>query len=121
MTNNEIKIKEVNKIEYINKIELTVILKENPKIRELKQKAMVSSVTIEVINAQASWNGLNFTTLSIYETKLKKEFLKLKERDIVFVKGKIHNRYYPNKTNHKTFFSIEVLWFQKIGKQRKKL
>lgn len=118
--NEIIEVKNINQsINYINKVELTVILKENPKIIEFSQKIAASSIPIKVINAQAHWAGLNFTTLSVYDYKIQKKFLKLKERDIVFVKGKIHNRYYPNKSNNKTYFSIEILDFEKVGKKRK--
>ncbi|WP_342264228.1 hypothetical protein [Spiroplasma endosymbiont of Clivina fossor] len=111
--------KENEVIDYVNFVNLTVILKDIPKITEFKQKIAISSDVVKVVNVQVSWAGLNYTTLSIYEEKLQKEFLKLKEHDIILIEGKLHNRYYPNKTTHKTFFSIEVEKFKKIGKKRK--
>lgn len=102
------------KVKYINKFELTVSLKEKPIITEMPSG--IGAVTIKVGKAQAQWEGLNYTTLSVYPTEknpiLVTQFAKLKQGDTITCKGKIYNRY--NIIRKKPFFSLEVLEFEKI-------
>ncbi len=60
----------------INKLELTVRLHENP--IKTKIKALVAGgVEVDDCSVKCQWDGLNYSTLSIYNPPIVSEFLKL--------------------------------------------
>ncbi len=70
----------------INKLELTVILHENP--IKTKIKALVAGgVEVDACSAKCQWEGLNYSKLSIYNPSILTEFLKLKKDDEIKIKG----------------------------------
>ncbi|AXF95360.1 hypothetical protein [Spiroplasma phoeniceum] len=63
----------------VNKLELTVKLHENP--IKTKIKALVAGgIEVDACSAKCQWDGLNYSTLSIYNPSVLTEFLKLKKR-----------------------------------------
>ncbi|RUP75528.1 hypothetical protein D6D54_08480, partial [Spiroplasma poulsonii] len=75
----------------INKLELTVRLHENP--IKTKIKALVAGgVEVDACSAKCQWEGLNYSTLSIYNPSILTEFLKLKKDDEIKIKGSVFNQ-----------------------------
>ncbi len=63
----------------VNKLELTVRLHENP--IKTKIKALVAGgVEVDACSAKCQWDGLNYSTLSIYNQYILADFLKLKKK-----------------------------------------
>ncbi len=102
----------------INKLELTVRLHENP--IKTKIKALVTGgVEIDACSAKCKWDGLNYSTLSIYNPSILTEFLKLKKDDEIKIKGSV----FFNQLNIKTkryFLSFRVDIFEIIQKAIRK-
>ncbi|UZQ30438.1 MAG: hypothetical protein OHM56_02575 [Spiroplasma phoeniceum] len=72
----------------VNKLELTVRLHENQ--IKTKIKALVAGgVEVDACSAKCQWEGLNYSTLSIYNSSVLTEFLKLIKGNEIKVKGSI--------------------------------
>ncbi|UNF62341.1 hypothetical protein [Spiroplasma poulsonii] len=68
-TTNKPKIKNKK----VNKLELTVRLHENP--IKTKIKALVAGgIEVDACSAKCQWDGLNYSTLSIYNPSILTEF-----------------------------------------------
>ncbi|WP_348734944.1 hypothetical protein [Spiroplasma endosymbiont of Ammophila pubescens] len=63
----------------VNKLELTVRLHENP-IKTKINALVAGGVEVDTCSAKCQWEGLNYSTLSIYNPSVLTEFLKLKKR-----------------------------------------
>lgn len=101
----------------INKLELTVRLHENP--IKTKIKALVAGgVEVDACSAKCQWDGLNYSTLSIYNPSILTEFLKLKKDDEIKIKGSVFNQL--NIKTKRYFLSFRVDSFEIIQKAIKK-
>ncbi|AXF96835.1 hypothetical protein [Spiroplasma phoeniceum] len=97
----------------VNKLELTVKLHENP--IKTKIKALVAGgVEVDVCSAKCQWDGLNYSTLSIYNPSVLTEFLKLKKDDDIKIKGSVFNQL--NIKTKRYFLSFRVDSFEIIQK-----
>ncbi len=107
--NNKPKIKNKR----VNKLELTVRLHENP--IKTKIKALVAGgVEIDACSAKCQWDGLNYSTLSIYNPSILTEFLKLRKGDEIKIKGSVFNQL--NIKSKRYFLSFRVDSFEIIQK-----
>lgn len=97
----------------VNKLELTGRLHDNP--IKTKIKALVAGgVEVDACLAKCQWDGLNYSTLSIYNPSVLTNFLKLKKDDEIKIKGSVFNQ-----LNIKTkcyFLSFRVDSFEIIQK-----
>lgn len=101
----------------INKLELTVRLHENP--IKTKIKALVAGgVEVDACSAKCQWEGLNYSTLSIYSPSVLTEFLKLKKDDEIKIKGSVFNQL--NIKTKRYFLSFRVDSFEIIQKAIRK-
>lgn len=101
----------------INKLELTVRLHENP--IKTKIKALVAGgVEVDACSAKCQWDGLNYSTLSIYNPSVLTEFLKLKKDDEIKIKGSVFN--HLNIKTKRYFLSFQVDSFEIIQKAIRK-
>jgi len=101
----------------VNKLELTVRLHENP--IKTKIKALVAGgVEVDACSAKCQWDGLNYSTLSIYNQSILTEFLKLKKDDEIKIKGSVFNQL--NIKTKRYFLSFRVDSFEIIQKAIKK-
>ncbi len=101
----------------VNKLELTVRLHENP--IKTKIKALVAGgVEVDACSAKCQWEGLNYSTLSIYNPFILTEFLKLKKDDEIKIKGSVFNQL--NLKNKRYFLSFRVDSFEIIQKAIRK-
>ncbi|KAF0850781.1 MAG: hypothetical protein EIB84_03165 [Spiroplasma poulsonii] len=101
----------------INKLELTVRLHENP--IKTKIKALVAGgVEVDACSAKCQWDGLNYSTLSIYNPYILTEFLKLKKDDEIKIKGSVFNQL--NIKTKRYFLSFRVDSFEIIKKAIRK-
>ncbi|UZQ29786.1 MAG: hypothetical protein OHM56_11730 [Spiroplasma phoeniceum] len=101
----------------INKLELTVRLHENP--IKTKIKALVAGgVEVDACSAKCQWDGLNYSTLSIYNPSILTEFLKLKKDDEIKIKGPVFNQL--NIKTKRYFLSFRVDSFEIIQKAIRK-
>ncbi|MBW3057785.1 hypothetical protein D6D54_00995 [Spiroplasma poulsonii] len=101
----------------INKLELTVRLHENP--IKTKIKALVAGgVEVDACSAKCQWDGLNYSTLSIYNPSILTEFLKLKKDDEIKIKGSVFNQL--NIKTKRYFLSFRVDSFEIIQKAIRK-
>ncbi|UZQ30485.1 MAG: hypothetical protein OHM56_02845 [Spiroplasma phoeniceum] len=64
----------------VNKLELTVRLHENP-IKNKIKALVAGGVEFDACSAKCQWEGLNYSTLSIYNPSILTEFLKLRKGD----------------------------------------
>ncbi|MBH8623538.1 hypothetical protein [Spiroplasma sp. hyd1] len=97
----------------VNKLELTVRLHENP--IKTKIKALVAGgVEVDACSAKCQWDGLNYSTLSIYNPSILTEFLKLKKDDEIKIKGSVFNQL--NIKTKRYFLSFRVDSFEIIQK-----
>ncbi|MFW4370843.1 MAG: hypothetical protein EHV01_002770 [Spiroplasma sp. hy2] len=97
----------------INKLELTVRLHENP--IKTKIKALVAGgVEVDACSAKCQWEGLNYSTLSIYNPSILTDFLKLKKDDEIKIKGSVFNQL--NIKTKRYFLSFRVDSFEIIQK-----
>ncbi|AHF60801.1 hypothetical protein P344_02070 [Spiroplasma mirum ATCC 29335] len=95
----------------VNKLELTVRLHENP--IKTKIKALVADgVEVDVCSPKCQWEGLNYSTLSIYNLYVLTEFLKLRKDDEIKIKGLVFNQL--NLKNKRYFLSFRVDSFEII-------
>ncbi|UZQ30221.1 MAG: hypothetical protein OHM56_01380 [Spiroplasma phoeniceum] len=103
----------------VNKLELTVRLYENP--IKTKIKALVAGgVEVDACSAKCQWEGLNYSTLSIYNPQIVSEFLKLRKDDEIKIKGSVFNQL--NLKTKRYFLSFRVDSFEIIQKAiRKKI
>jgi len=105
------------KIKKVNKLELTVRLHENP--IKTKIKALVAGgVEVNACSAKCQWDGLNYSTLSIYNPSILIEFLKLKKDDEIKIKGSVFNQL--NIKTKRYFLSFRVDSFEIIQKAIRK-
>ncbi len=107
--NNKPKIKNKR----VNKLELTVRLHENPiktKIKEL----VAGGVEVDACSAKCQWDGLNYSTLSIYNPSILTEFLKLRKGHEIKIKGSVFNQL--NIKSKRYFLSFRVDSFEIIQK-----
>ncbi len=101
----------------VNKLELTVRLHENP--IKTKIKALVAGgVEVDACSAKCQWDGLNYSTLSIYSPSILTEFLKLKKDDEIKIKGSVFNQL--NIKTKRYFLSFRVDSFEIIQKAIRK-
>ncbi|WP_338966232.1 MULTISPECIES: hypothetical protein [unclassified Spiroplasma] len=101
----------------INKLELTVRLHENP--IKTKIKALVAGgVEVDACSAKCQWDGLNYSTLSIYNQSILTDFLKLKKDDEIKIKGSVFNQL--NIKTKRYFLSFRVDSFEIIKKAIRK-
>ncbi|WP_338989268.1 hypothetical protein [Spiroplasma endosymbiont of Seladonia tumulorum] len=101
----------------VNKLELTVRLHENP--IKTKIKALVAGgVEVDACSAKCQWEGLNYSTLSIYNPSVLNEFLKLKKDDEIKIKGSVFNQL--NIKTKRYFLSFRVDSFEIIQKAIRK-
>ncbi|WP_253301108.1 hypothetical protein [Spiroplasma endosymbiont of Phyllotreta cruciferae] len=101
----------------VNKLELTVRLHENP--IKTKIKALVAGgVEVDACSAKCQWEGLNYSTLSIYNPSVVSAFLKLKKDDEIKIKGSVFNQL--NLKNKRYFLSFRVDSFEIIQKAIRK-
>lgn len=101
----------------INKLELTVRLHENP--IKTKIKALVAGgVEVDACSAKCQWDGLNYSTLSIYNPSVLTNFLKLKKDDEIKIKGSVFNQL--NIKTKRYFLSFRVDSFEIIQKAIRK-
>lgn len=101
----------------VNKLELTVRLHENP--IKTKIKALVAGgVEVDACSAKCQWDGLNYSTLSIYNPSILTEFLKLKKDDEIKIKGSVFNQL--NIKTKRYFLSFRVDSFEIIQKTIRK-
>ncbi len=101
----------------VNKLELTVRLHENT--IKTKIKALVAGgVEVDACSAKCQWDGLNYSTLSIYNPSILTEFLKLKKDDEIKIKCSVFNQL-NIKTKH-YFLSFRVDSFEIIQKAIRK-
>lgn len=101
----------------VNKLELTVRLHENP--IKTKIKALVAGgVEVDACSAKCQWDGLNYSTLSIYNPAVLTKFLKLKKDDEIKIKGSVFNQL--NIKTKKYFLSFRVDSFEIIQKAIRK-
>ncbi len=101
----------------VNKLELTVRLNENP--IKTKIKALVAGgVEVDACAAKCQWEGLNYSTLSIYNPSILTEFLKLKKDDEIKIKGSVFNQL--NIKTKRYFLSFRVDSFEIIQKAIRK-
>lgn len=101
----------------VNKLELTVRLYENP--IKTKIKALVAGgVEVDACSAKCQWDGLNYSTLSIYNPSILTEFLKLKKDDEIKIKGSVFNQL--NIKTKRYFLSFRVDSFEIIQKAIRK-
>lgn len=97
----------------INKLELTVRLHENP--IKTKIKALVAGgVEVDACSAKCQWDGLNYSTLSIYNPSILINFLKLRKGDEIKIKGSVFNQL--NIKTKRYFLSFRVDSFEIIQK-----
>lgn len=102
----------------VNKLELTVRLHENP--IKTKIKALVAGgVEVDACSAKCQWDGLNYSTLSIYNPAVLTEFLKLKKDDEIKIKGSVFNQL--NIKTKRYFLSFRVDSFEIIQKAIRKI
>ncbi|MFJ1522755.1 hypothetical protein [Spiroplasma sp. ald] len=112
-TTNKPKIKNKK----VNKLELTVRLHENP--IKTKIKALVAGgIEVDACSAKCQWDGLNYSTLSIYNPSILTEFLKLKKDDEIKIKGSVFNQF--NIKTKRYFLSFRVDSFEIIKKAIRK-
>ncbi|PQP79480.1 hypothetical protein C6B38_01040 [Spiroplasma sp. ChiS] len=101
----------------VNNLELTVKLHENP--IKTKIKALVAGgVEVDVCSAKCQWDGLNYSTLSIYNPSVLTEFLKLKKEDEIKIKDSVFNQL--NIKTKRYFLSFRVDSFEIIQKAIRK-
>ncbi len=101
----------------VNKLELTVRLHENP--IKTKIKALVAGgVEVDACSAKCQWDGLNYSTLSIYNPSILTEFLKLKKDYEIKIKGLVFNQL--NIKTKRYFLSFWVDSFEIIQKAIRK-
>ncbi|WP_338954632.1 hypothetical protein [Spiroplasma endosymbiont of Polydrusus cervinus] len=101
----------------VNKLELTVRLHENP--IKTKIKALVAGgVEVDACSAKCQWDGLNYSTLSVYNPSILTEFLKLKKDDEIKIKGSVFNQL--NLKTKRYFLSFRVDSFEIIQKAIRK-
>ncbi len=101
----------------VNKLELTVRLHKNP--IKTKIKALVAGgVEVDACSAKCQWDGLNYSTLSIYNPPIVSEFLKLKKDDEIKIKGSVFNQL--NLKTKRYFLSFRVDSFEIIQKAIRK-
>ncbi|RUO86608.1 hypothetical protein [Spiroplasma endosymbiont of Megaselia nigra] len=101
----------------INKLELNVRLYENP--IKTKIKALVAGgVEVDACSAKCQWDGLNYSTLSIYNPSVLTNFLKLKKDDEIKIKGSVFNQL--NIKTKRYFLSFRVDSFEIIQKAIRK-
>ncbi|WP_425378910.1 hypothetical protein [Spiroplasma endosymbiont of Polydrusus pterygomalis] len=97
----------------VNKLELTVRLHENPV--KTKIKALVAGgVEVDACSAKCQWEGLNYSTLSIYSPSILTAFLKWKKDDEIKIKGLVFNQL--NLKTKRYFLSFRVDTFEIIKK-----
>lgn len=97
----------------VNKLELTVRLHENP--IKTKIKALVAGgVEVDACSAKCQWDGLNYSTLSIYNPFILINFLKLRKGDEIKIKGSVFNQL--NIKTKRYFLSFRVDSFEIIQK-----
>ncbi len=103
----------------VNKLELNVRLHENP--IKTKIKALVAGgVEVDACLAKCQWDGLNYSTLSIYNPSILTEFLKLRKGDEIKIKGSVFNQL--NIKSKRYFLSFRVDSLEIIQKAiRKKI
>ncbi|AXF95648.1 hypothetical protein [Spiroplasma phoeniceum] len=90
----------------VNKLELTVKLHENP--IKTKIKALVAGgIEVDACSAKCQWDGLNYSTLSIYNPSVLTEFLKLKKDDEIKIKGSVFNQLNIKTNRYFLYFRVE--------------
>lgn len=105
------------KIKKVNKLVLNVKLNENP--IKTKIKALVAGgVEVDVCSAKCRWEGLNYSTLSIYNPSVLTDFLKLRKDDEIKIKGSVFNQL--NIKSRRYFLSFRVDSFEIIQKAIRK-
>ncbi len=102
----------------VNKLELTVRLHENP--IKTKIKALIAGgVEVDACSFKCQWDGLNYSTLSIYKLSILTDFLKLKKDDKIKIKGSVFNQL--NLKTKRYFLSFRVDSFEIIQKAIRKI
>ncbi|WP_348734882.1 hypothetical protein [Spiroplasma endosymbiont of Ammophila pubescens] len=101
----------------VNKLELTVRLHENP-IKTKINAFVAGGVEVDACSAKCQWEGLNYSTLSIYNPSILTEFLKLKKDDEIKIKGSVFNQL--NIKTKRYFLSFRVDSFEIIQKAIRK-
>lgn len=101
----------------INILELTVRLHENP-IKNKIKALVAGGVEVDACSAKCQWDGLNYSTLSIYNPSVLNEFLKLKKDDEIKIKGSVFNQL--NIKTKRYFLSFRVDSFEIIQKAIRK-
>ncbi len=97
----------------VNKLELTVILHENP--IKTKIKALIAGgVEVNACSFKCQWDGLNYSILSIYNPSILTDFFKLKKDDKIKIKGSVFNQL--NLKTKRYFLSFRVDSFEIIQK-----
>lgn len=102
----------------VNKLELTVRLHENP-IKTKIKVLVAGGVEVDACSAKCQWEGLNYSTLSIYSQSVLTEFLKLKKDDEIKIKGSVFNQL--NIKTKRYFLSFRVDSFEIIKKAIRKI
>ncbi|WHQ36776.1 hypothetical protein [Spiroplasma sp. SV19] len=111
---NVVKKEEIEKKrEWINKLIIDVKIHSDPVKTKIVAKT-AGGVEIDAGSAGCSWFGMNYSTLSVYESILLTEFLKLKKDDEIRVTGSIWNTL--NRMTKKYFHCIRVESFEIIKK-----
>ncbi|WP_374696290.1 hypothetical protein [Spiroplasma endosymbiont of Polydrusus formosus] len=101
----------------INKLELTVRLHEN-QIKTKIKAPVAGGVEVDACSAKCQWDGLNYSTLSIYNPSILTKFLKLKKDDEIKIKGSVFNQL--NLKTKRYFLSFRVDSFEIIQKAIRK-
>lgn len=105
------------KIKKVNKLVLNVKLNENP-IKTKIKSLIAGGVEVDVCSAKCRWEGLNYSTLSIYNPSVLTDFLKLRKDDEIKIKGSVFNQL--NLKSRRYFLSFRVDSFEIIQKAIRK-
>lgn len=102
---------------YVNKLNLTVRLHEDPVQKKIKT-FVAGGVEMDVSSAKCRWEGLNYSTLSVYNPKIVTEFLNLRKDDEIKIIGSVFNQL--NLKTKRYFMSFRVDSFEIIRKAVRK-
>ncbi|UZQ31117.1 MAG: hypothetical protein OHM56_06500 [Spiroplasma phoeniceum] len=113
ITTNKIKTKSKR----VNKLELTVRLHEKP-IKNKIKALVAGGVEADACSVKCQWEGLNYSTLSIYNPLVVSSFFKLKKDDEIKIKCSVFNQL--NVKTKRYFLSFRVDSFEIIQKAIRK-
>ncbi len=82
---------------YYTKIQLKI------KLRQL----VAGDVEVDACSDKCQWDGLNYSTLSIYKPSILNEFLKLKKEDEIKIKGSVFNHLNIKTKRYFLYFRVD--------------